>query len=137
MKLEKLHFSVHDDEECSCGALVALEAGKDIPFEVKRIFYIYGVDYHQKRGAHAHRTSWQLLVCVHGSCEIILGDGRETERILLDAPNKGVVQKPLIWGEMEHFSKDAVLMVLSDSLYDPDEYIRDYKEFLELCGVSS
>jgi len=134
---EKLSFAVHDDEECSCGYLVALEGQKDIPFEIRRVFFIYGVDYNEKRGSHAHRRSRQVLVCVHGSCEIILSDGRESERIVLDSPDKGVVQEALIWGEMEHFSKDAVLMVFSDSSYDPDEYIRNYDEFLTLAGVVS
>ncbi len=137
MITKKLRFRIHDDEKCSCGSLVALEGGKEIPFEIKRIFYIYGVDYTQTRGAHAHRTSRQVLVCVHGSCEIVLHDGSSYESIVLDMPDKGVVQESLVWGEMKHFSKDAVLMVLSDSSYDPDEYIRDYDEFLQLAGVAS
>ncbi len=137
MQVEKLNFRVNRDEECSCGSLIALERGRDIPFEIRRVFFIYGVEYSQKRGSHAHRTSRQVLVCVHGSCEIILSDGCERERVLLDSPDKGVMQEALVWGEMEHFSKDAVLMVFSDSLYDPDEYIHDYDEFLHLRGVRS
>ena len=137
MKTKKLHFRIHNDAECSCGSLVALEGGKEIPFAIKRVFFIYGVDYTQTRGAHAHRTSRQMLVCVHGSCEIVLHDGSTYESIVLDTPEKGIIQEPLVWGEMKHFSKDAVLMVVSDSLYDPNEYIHDYEEFLQLTGVAA
>jgi len=137
MQVKSIPFIVRKDEDCSCGSLIAIEENKDIPFHMKRVFFIYGVDSDVKRGAHAHRTSAQVLVCVHGSCTIVLDDGKEKQRVVLDSPDKGLLQEPLIWGEMEHFSKDAVLMVLSDSLYDPAEYIHSYEEFLELAKVAS
>ena len=133
MNRKRMEFVVREDEECGCGALIAIEALHDIPFEMKRVFFIYGVDPGLKRGSHAHRTSRQVLVCVHGRCTIVLDDGETKERIDLDSPEKGLLQEPLVWGEMEDFTKDAVLMVISDSYYDPKEYIHDYDEFLTLA----
>ncbi len=133
--VKKLSFKINRDEDCSCGELIAIEALHDIPFEIKRIFYIYDVSGDVSRGAHAHRNSNQLLICVHGSCEIILDDGNRREYITLDSPQTGLLQPRLVWGEMQKFSEDAVLMVLSDSYYDPDDYIHDYDELRKLTGA--
>ncbi len=133
MKIEDFKFNIMKDDECECGSLIALEGNKNIPFDIKRVFYIYGVDSKVSRGAHAHRASNQMLISVCGSCEIIFDDGNERKSILLDSPDKGLYQKAMVWGEMRNFSKDCVLLVLSDDFYDPDDYIRDYDEFLTLC----
>ncbi len=137
MNIKYFEYDVMSDVECECGSLISLEETKNIPFKIKRVFYIYGVDSSVSRGAHAHKESNQILIAVNGSCEIYFDDGREKQKILLDSPNKGVFQKNMIWGEMQHFSKDCILMVLSDSFYDNDDYIRDYDEFLELSKVAS
>ena len=133
MQIKYFEYAVMSDEECECGSLIALEENKNIPFGIKRVFYIYGVDTTVSRGAHAHKDSNQILIAIHGSCEIVFDDGIQKEKILLDSPNKGILQEKMIWGEMQNFSKDCVLMVLSDSLYDTNDYLRDYDEFLELC----
>ena len=137
MKIKDFEYDVMSDKECECGSLIALEGNKNIPFDIKRVFYIYGVDTSVARGAHAHKESNQILIAVNGSCEILFDDGIERQKILLDNPSKGLLQEKMIWGEMQHFSKDCVLMVLSDSFYDTNDYIREYEDFLELCKVAS
>jgi dTDP-4-dehydrorhamnose 3,5-epimerase-like enzyme len=137
MKIEDFKFNIMRDEECECGSLIAIEEMKNIPFEMKRVFFIYGVDSKVSRGAHAHRASNQVLIAISGSCEILFDDGKERKKILLDSPDYGLYQNSMIWGEMHNFSKDCILMVISDDFYDPDDYIRDYDEFLSLCKEQS
>lgn len=137
MQLEQFNFQIHhEEEECRCGSLVSLEEHKNIPFEIKRVYFIYGLNSAASRGAHAHKESNQVLICVHGNCEILFDDSRMQKRVILDKPHKGLLQKNMIWGEMQNFSKDCVLMVLSDDFYNPDDYIRDYNQFLELAKVA-
>ena len=112
------------------GALVAVEANKDIPFDVKRIYYIYNNKADLRRGFHSHKKLKQLLICVSGSCKIHLDDGITTEEVLLDDPSKGLVIESNIWREMYNFSKDAVLLVLASEQYDESDYIRNYDEFI-------
>ncbi len=76
-----------------------------------------------------------MLICLHGSCKIILDDGTTRREVILDSPEKSLLQPRLVWGEMSDFTEDAVLLVLSDAYYDPDDYIHDYAEFLQLAGV--
>ena len=133
MQIEKRHFPIRQDSECECGMLIALEEMAEIPFSLKRVYYIYGVSGDVSRGAHAHRDSNQLLISLRGSCEIVLDDGDTREKVLLDRPDEGVLQSKMVWGEMHHFSPDALLMVLTDTLYDPNDYIHDYETFLALA----
>ena len=137
MQLQQFEFDIKSDEECECGNLISLEEFKNIPFKIKRVYCIYGVDASVSRGAHMHQASNQVLICVHGSCEVLLDDGKEQKKVLLDEPNKGLLHEKMIWVEMHHFSKDCVLMVLSDSGYAPDDYVRDYDQFLELTKVDA
>jgi dTDP-4-dehydrorhamnose 3,5-epimerase-like enzyme len=132
MQITRFHFPRNEDADCQCGVLIAIEGAQNIPFPIRRVFYIYGVTGDISRGAHAHIASNQILICLHGSCEIILDDGMEREAILLDDPAVGILQHKGIWGEMRHFSKDAVLMVLSDTHYDPNDYIHDYAQFIAM-----
>lgn len=136
MKITNFTFNINRDDSCECGSLIALEEYKNIPFAIKRVYYIYGVDTKLSRGAHAHRKSNQILISVCGSCEILFDDGQDRETILLDKPEHGLYQKAMVWGEMHKFSKDCVLMVLSDSYYEEKDYIRNYDEFLALCKES-
>lgn len=137
MELKLFNFDVMSDEECECGNLISLEEFKNIPFEIKRIYYIYEVHPSVSRGAHMHQESNQIMICVHGSCEIHLDDGREQKKVILDKPSKGLLHESMIWIEMHDFSEDCVLMVLSDGGYDPADYIRDYDQFLELTKVDT
>lgn len=126
MNVKKINFQKHGDER---GMLIALEENKEIPFKIKRVYYIYDTLENVRRGFHAHKNLKQILVCVHGSCVIHLDNGKETEEVVLDKPHEGVIIEQNIWREMYNFSKDAILLVLASELYDEADYIRDYNEF--------
>ncbi len=126
-------FSQHGDKQ---GQLVAIEENKDIPFHIKRVYYMYGTSSCVIRGKHAHKTLKQALICVRGSCKIKLDDGTKSTVIELDDPCEGIYVPNLIWREMFDFSPDAVLMVLASELYDKTDYIRDYREFLECVNIA-
>ena len=114
------------------GQLVALEANRQIPFDVKRVFYIYGTQEGVPRGNHSHYKTKQFLVAVNGSCKVTLDNGKEKETFDLNKPNLGLFQDALIWGSMHDFSSDCVLMVLANEYYDASDYITDYDKFLEV-----
>lgn len=127
MEIEKYTFQSHGDER---GQLTVLEEGKEIPFSVKRIYYIYGTKAGVTRGYHAHKSLEQILICVHGSCKVRLDDGSEKEVVMLDKPNEGIYISNSMWREMFDFSPDAVLLVLASEPYNESDYIRNYGEFL-------
>lgn len=127
MQIMKYMFQQHGDDR---GQLVALEEFKDIPFEIKRVYYMYDTIEGVRRGFHAHKSLEQILVCIHGSCKILLDDGNEKKIVPLEKPYEGLYVSNAMWREMYDFSKDAVLMVLASELYNEDDYIRDYEEFL-------
>lgn len=104
--------------------------GGGILFDVKRVFYMYDVV--RDRGFHAHKETRQFFIAISGSCEIVLKDGKEEKSILLDSPYNGLFVDRMIWNEMHNFSKDCILVVLADTHYDENEYIRDYYEFLRI-----
>lgn len=127
MTITKYCFEPHGDER---GQLVSLEELKNIPFEIRRVYYMYDTGAGVRRGFHAHKSLRQVLICVHGSCRVLLDDGHEKATVLLDKPNEGLVLDSCVWREMFDFSADAVLMVLASELYDEADYIRDYDAFL-------
>lgn len=127
MNIRLYEFSPHGDER---GQLVALEEFKEIPFEIKRVYYMYDTVPGVARGFHAHRNLEQILICVHGSCKILLDDGKEKTTVPLNKPNEGLYIANNMWREMFDFSPDAVLMVLASQLYDEADYIRNYEDFL-------
>lgn len=127
VKLIKNHL-VRGDER---GQLVAIEGAIDIPFDIKRIFYIYGTTEGLPRGNHAHYKTLQYLIAVSGSCKVTLDNGTEQETFELDRRNIGLLQKELVWGVMHDFSDDCVLLVLASEHYDESDYIRDYSLFHE------
>lgn len=127
MQVVKYVFQPHGDER---GQLIALEEFKDIPFRIKRVYYMYDTIAGVVRGKHAHKSLEQILVCIHGSCKIKLDNGSETKVVLLEKPYEGVYVANDIWREMYDFSEDAVLLVFASELYDETDYIRDYNEFL-------
>lgn len=128
MQIKKYTFVPHGDHR---GQLVALEEFKDIPFDIKRVYYMYETVPGVSRGFHAHRNLEQILICVHGSCKILLDDGTEKTVVPLDKPNEGLYIANNMWREMFDFSTDAVLMVLASQYYDEADYIRDYNQFLK------
>lgn len=121
------HFPPLGDER---GSLVALEAAKTVPFDIQRVYYLFGTKPGVSRGFHAHRKLQQVAVCVTGKCRMVLDDGKTREEVWLDSPVKGLLIGNLIWREMHDFSPDCVLLVLASEHYDEMDYIRDYSEFL-------
>ncbi len=116
------------------GQLSFAEIGQHVPFEVKRFFLVYGVTSKEVRGEHAHRLLQQFLVCVHGQCSIVTDDGRRREEFLLDDPTLGLYVPPLVWSVQYKHAPDAVLLALASDRYDPEDYIRDYSEFLRVLA---
>ncbi len=114
--------------------LVALEEFNDIPFRVKRVYYMYDTKAGVVRGHHADKSLEQILVCLHGKCKIRLDNGREKKVVNLEKPYEGLYVANNMWREMFDFSPDAVLLVLASEPYDEKDYIRDYDEFLKIAG---
>ena len=129
MNIKILNLLKHGDQR---GQLIAIENKKNIPFDVKRVYYIFDTQTGVRRGFHAHYNLKQLLVSINGSCCIHLDDGYEKKEILLDDPSKGLLIEGLIRREMYNFSSDAVLLVLASDFYDEKDYIRDYNSFLDV-----
>ena len=114
------------------GLLSIVEARKDIPFSIDRVYYIYATEAGVTRGFHAHRELDQVLVAVSGSCDVMLDDGENVETVKLDSRSKGLAVEPWVWHEMSNFSSDCVLLCLASAHYDESDYIRDYDTFKQL-----
>ena len=127
-----IEFEVKGDQ---LGWLIALEGGRNIPFPIRRAYYIFGTRPGVRRGKHAHRRLRQVLVCVAGACTIALDDAREAEEVRLTGNDRGLVLDPMVWHEMYDFSPDCVLLVLADEWYDERDYIRDYAAFRREAGA--
>ncbi len=119
------------------GNLVVVEGGSAIPFEIKRIFYIYGSDNEVVRGCHANLRSEFVMINVSGTNKVKVDNGYETRIIELNRPRMGLYLKSNVWKEMYDFSPDSVLLVLSNEHYDPNEYIRDYETYLKMVSKLS
>lgn len=114
------------------GCLSIAEGLRNIPFEIKRIYYIYNLNKESFiRGEHAHKKLQQVLFCINGSCFVDLDDGTNKKTPLLYAPNVGIYMGPLVWHKVGAFSKGCILLVLASDFYDESDYIRSYPEFLE------
>ena len=129
-----LHFNEMGDER---GNLVVIEGNRDIPFQIKRVFYMYGSDPDIIRGQHANRESSFVLINVSGTSIVRITDGSEELLVELNKPRMGVYIPPMYWKDMYSFSSDSVLLVLSDKHYDGSEYIRDYNEYLKEVNLSN
>jgi len=114
------------------GSLVAITGGIEIPFEIARVFYTFKNAPDTQRGAHAHRSCFQFLICLSGSMEVVLNDGATERSILLTTPDKGLLIPPLVWSYQQKYTSDAVCLVLASEVYSTSEYIYDYEEFLTL-----
>ena len=124
-----LEFKEYGDEK---GNLVVAEgSGFDIPFDIRRVFYIYGSDRDIKRGNHANRYTKFVLINVSGSSKVLIDDGKKREVVVLDKPRMGLYLGPMVWKEMYDFSPDSVLLCLASEHYIESEYIRDYDEFIK------
>ena len=124
-----INFSEYGDER---GNLVVAEGdGMDVPFTIRRVFYMYGSDPEIVRGQHANRKTEFVLINVSGTSRVKVDNGFETEVIELNKPRMGIYLKTMLWKDMYDFSPDSVLLVLASEHYDGEEYIRDYEEFLK------
>lgn len=128
-KCKIINFADLGDER---GKLVVIEGGQAIPFDIKRVFYIYGSDTTVVRGEHANRESEFVLINVAGTSKVRITDGKEEFIVELNKPMMGVYIPKMIWKDMYDFSEDSVLLVLASTHYDGREYIRDYDEYLQI-----
>lgn len=111
------------------GNLTFIEAGRHIPFDISRVYYLYDVPGGAERGGHAHKELHQLIVAMSGSFDVVLDDGREKKRFHLNRSYYGLYVCPMIWRELDNFSSGSVSMVLASNFYDEADYYRDYAEF--------
>lgn len=132
--IKLIQFPLLGDER---GSLIALESGAQVPFEIRRVYYIFRTMPGVARGFHAHKRLRQVAICVSGKCRMVLDDGNRREEVWLDSPDKGLLIDSFMWREMHDFSADAVLMVLASDLYDEKDYIRNYDDFLKVAGEAS
>ena len=128
--IQWIHFPPLGDER---GSLVALEAKRNVPFDIKRVYYIFATQKAVARGFHAHKNLKQIVVCVTGKCRMVLDDSKVRQEIWLDSPTKGLLISDLVWREMHDFSEDCVLLVLASEHYDESDYIRHYEDFIKIA----
>ena len=117
---------IHDPR----GNLTFVEGGRHIPFDIRRVYYLYDVPGGAERGGHAHKELEQLIVAMSGSFDVVLDDGRKKKRFHLNRSYFGLYVCPMIWRELDNFSSGSVCMVLASNLYDEADYYRDYKEYV-------
>lgn len=114
------------------GNLTPVEANDDIPFGIKRVYYLYDVPGGESRGGHAHKALFQLIIAVGGSFAVTLYDGMNKKSFVLNRPYQGLLVVPGIWRELDDFSSGSVCLVLASEKYDTEDYIRDYDDFLKM-----
>lgn len=117
------------------GNLSFIEGGRHIPFEIKRVYYLYDVPGGSDRGSHAHKKLHQFIVAMSGSFDVVLDDGKEKKRFHLNRSYYGLYVCPMMWRDLDNFSSGAVCMVLASEHYDEADYIRDYQQFVNLVGT--
>ena len=117
------------------GNLTFIEGDRHVPFDIKRVFYVYDIPSGQARGAHAHRRLHQFLVCLSGGLDVMLDDGRKKRTVHLNRPWLGLHVPPMIWASEGDFDPGTVYVVLASALYDAADYVRDYEEFSRLTAI--
>jgi len=115
------------------GNLSFIEGGQHIPFDIKRVYYLYDVPGGSDRGSHAHKNLHQFIVAMSGSFDVVLDDGKKQKRFHLNRSYYGLYVCPMMWRLLDNFSSGAVCMVLASECYDEADYIRDYEDFLDTC----
>ena len=128
MNYKLINLKINGDKR---GKLVALESGIDLPFEIKRVYYMFDTLPNESRGFHAHKNLQQLIIAMDGACRFILDDGKTRESVLLNRPDVGLYIGPGMWREMHDFSYGCKLVVLASEHYDASEYIRNYDDFVK------
>lgn len=127
MNYKLIDMKIFGDER---GKLISLEGSRNVPFEIKRVYWIYDTLPNEERGFHAHKNMEQIIIAIDGACEFILDDGKTRESVWLNRPDVGLYIGKNMWREMRNFSYGCKLMVLASDYYDEKEYIRNYDEFL-------
>ena len=117
------------------GNLTFIEGGRHVPFEIRRVYYLYDVPGGAERGGHAHKALHQLIIAMSGSFDVILDDGHEKKRFHLNRSYYGLYVCPMIWRELDNFSSGSVCVVLASNLYEESDYFRDYNPFLRAKGI--
>ena len=116
---------------CSSCEYIAIENGVEIPFDVKRVYYLYDIPEGESRGAHAHKELYQLIIALNGSFDVVLDDGCNKRRFTLSSPNEALLVVPGMWRDLENFSsKQTVCLVLASMIFSEEDYIREYEQFL-------
>lgn len=128
---KKIELKTFGDER---GKMIVVEGGQTVPFEIKRLFYIFGADQSTVRGQHANRNSEFVMINVAGSCKVKITDGTSACEVILDRPDLGVYIPKMLWKDMYDFSDDCVLLVLANTHYDGSEYIRDFEEYQKIMN---
>ncbi|MFZ2726474.1 MAG: FdtA/QdtA family cupin domain-containing protein [Methylococcaceae bacterium] len=128
MLYKLIDFKIMGDER---GALIAIEENRNIPFSIKRVYYIFDTKEGVRRGFHAHKNLKQIAICLAGSCKFLLDNGSKKEHVFLNSSNQGLFIEGLIWREIYDFTPDCVLVVLASEYYDESDYIRNYDDFLK------
>lgn len=135
MNYKILNFKEHKDDN---GCLVALQENEEIPFNIKRVYYIYNPKQDCIRGKHAHKDLEQICICLNGSCDFYLTDGKSEANVKLDTPTKGLYIGNMTWREFSNFSKDCVLMVIASKKYDKKDYLNCFEAFSdEMKNINS
>ncbi len=129
MPTNLINFQTKGDNR---GLLIACEQGHNVPFDIKRVYYIFATKKDVTRGKHAHKKLKQILICVSGSCDVLVEENQTKEIYHLDSPTQGLYIGGLVWREMFNFSKGAVLLVLASEYYNEKDYVRSYDEFIQL-----
>lgn len=130
--IDNVIFSNNKSIIDSVGILTAIESGKDLPFDIKRMFYVYDVGDACVRGKHAHYKTQQLLICLNGKIDVICKDGTREVRYLLESPQQSVFIPEMIWDEQIYRSRDSVLLSICNTHYERTDYINDFKTFQDL-----
>jgi len=129
--VKEISFAKFGNED---GLLISLEGNKNIPFDIRRVYYIFNTPSNISRGCHSHKNLQQVIICLHGSCNIIVDDGIDRSEVCLDNLETGLLIDGNIWREMRNFSYDCILVVLASEYYDIDDYVYNYQDFLEMIN---
>jgi uncharacterized RmlC-like cupin family protein len=131
MSLERAHFLTFPKLTDPRGNISFIEGNTHVPFEIKRVFYLYDIPTKAQRGAHGHKVLEQVIISISGSFNCTLDDGYNKKLFLLQKPCQGLYVPPMVWGELDGFSSGSVCLVLASDLYKEDDYYRNYKDFLD------
>lgn len=127
-----INFKRFDDKR---GSLIPIEGNLDIPFAIKRVYYLFDVPKDTGRGCHAHMTLEQILIPINGSFDVLINDGKKSETWHLDSPHIGLYIPSMVWRELNNFSSGSTCFVLASDLYNENDYCRHYPDYLKMTGT--